>query len=172
MQTFLPYPSFTHSLACLDNKRLGKQRVEAKQILMALEFGPYQYRHSIEHPWISCIESAFLGLRELNPKCVRRTPWYNHPATKMWRGYEGVLAEYGYICCQTWIARGFKDTLMPWFEPRIPLTPVMSCSDPSWLSNNAFHLSHQSNLVRKDPVYYRQFFPYVPDNLPYVWPTP
>jgi len=32
MQTFLPYPSFVDCAACLDNKRLGKQRVEAKQI--------------------------------------------------------------------------------------------------------------------------------------------
>jgi len=36
MQTFLPYPSFQKSAACLDNKRLGKQRVEAKQILNIL----------------------------------------------------------------------------------------------------------------------------------------
>lgn len=39
MQTFLPYQSFTRSLACLDNRRLGKQRVEALQILNALEPG-------------------------------------------------------------------------------------------------------------------------------------
>lgn len=36
MQTFLPYKSFVKSAACLDMRRLGKQRVEAKQILMAL----------------------------------------------------------------------------------------------------------------------------------------
>ena len=39
MQTFLPYQSFTKSLYCLDNKRLGKQRVEAMQILNALRPG-------------------------------------------------------------------------------------------------------------------------------------
>ena len=33
MQTFLPYPDFQQSLAALDYKRLGKQRVEARQIL-------------------------------------------------------------------------------------------------------------------------------------------
>jgi len=36
MQTFLPLPSFTQSLRCLDRQRLGKQRVEALQILNAL----------------------------------------------------------------------------------------------------------------------------------------
>lgn len=39
MQTFLPYKSFIQSAKCLDNKRLGKQRVEAMQILNALETG-------------------------------------------------------------------------------------------------------------------------------------
>ena len=36
MQTFLPYASFQKSAACLDSKRLGKQRVEALQILNVL----------------------------------------------------------------------------------------------------------------------------------------
>lgn len=33
MQTFLPLPNFNESIKCLDDKRLGKQRVEAQQIL-------------------------------------------------------------------------------------------------------------------------------------------
>jgi hypothetical protein len=37
MQTFLPYPVFAASVGCLDRARLGKQRVEALQILNALE---------------------------------------------------------------------------------------------------------------------------------------
>jgi hypothetical protein len=36
VQTFLPYPDFTKTAKCLDYKRLGKQRVECKQILNAL----------------------------------------------------------------------------------------------------------------------------------------
>jgi hypothetical protein len=36
MQTFLPYASFAETARCLDNKRLGKQRVEVLQILNAL----------------------------------------------------------------------------------------------------------------------------------------
>lgn len=35
MQTFLPYPSFVQSAQALDRQRLGKQRVEARQILDA-----------------------------------------------------------------------------------------------------------------------------------------
>ena len=33
MQTFLPYPDFIKSASVLDYRRLGKQRVEARQIL-------------------------------------------------------------------------------------------------------------------------------------------
>lgn len=36
MQTFLPYPSFEFSLRCLDPKRLGKQRVEAYQVICVI----------------------------------------------------------------------------------------------------------------------------------------
>ena len=36
MQTFLPFADFKETAQCLDLKRLGKQRVEAMQILMVL----------------------------------------------------------------------------------------------------------------------------------------
>ena len=47
MQTFLPYPCFHESAACLDNKRLGKQRVEALTILKTLCGLSVGWRH---HP--------------------------------------------------------------------------------------------------------------------------
>lgn len=37
MQTFLPVPNFAASAALLDYRRLGKQRVEVKQLLNALK---------------------------------------------------------------------------------------------------------------------------------------
>lgn len=47
MQTFLPYSSFEKSASVLDNKRLGKQRVEAKQIYLALTKKNYGWKN---HP--------------------------------------------------------------------------------------------------------------------------
>ena len=47
MQVFLPYPSFEQSLRCLDYRRLGKQRVEASQILRTLTEGRKAWRN---HP--------------------------------------------------------------------------------------------------------------------------
>lgn len=47
MQTFLPYKSFAASAKCLDNRRLGKQRIEAWQIYQALTLPKYGWKH---HP--------------------------------------------------------------------------------------------------------------------------
>jgi len=44
MQTFLPYQNFTKSAQCLDRQRLGKQRVEAWQILQAITNPSYGWQ--------------------------------------------------------------------------------------------------------------------------------
>lgn len=55
MQTFLPYSDYEKSAQSLDYRRLGKQRIEAKQILLALSDPNYGWRH---HPavlmWKNC----------------------------------------------------------------------------------------------------------------------
>lgn len=132
MQTFLPYDDFARSVACLDWRRLGKQRVEAFQILKALTTPSYG--------------------------------WQRHPAVKMWRGYEDALGLYMNLCIEEWKRRGYKNTMTP-----VPLPSKVPI--PPWLGQRAFHESHQSNLVRKDPEYYRRIFPRVAADLPYVWPV-
>lgn len=61
MNTFLPYPDFKSCAECLDNKRLGKQRVEAWQIFLALTIPTYGWKH---HPavkmWANNIGSLLL----------------------------------------------------------------------------------------------------------------
>jgi hypothetical protein len=47
VQTFLPYPDFAQSAAVLDDVRLGKQRVEAYQIVRTLLGITHGWRH---HP--------------------------------------------------------------------------------------------------------------------------
>lgn len=140
MQTFLPYASFEHTADVLDYRRLGKQRVEAKQILQVLD-----------------------------PSYSKRG-WINHPAVKMWRGYEWALTEYGRIICSEWRRRGYKDSLLPWFEEMQNKHLNQRNQLPVWIDDN-FQLSHRSNLLRKQPDHYRVFWPTLPDNLPYVWPV-
>ena len=47
MQTFLPYASFEESARVLDSRRLGKQRVEALQIMKGLFIPDYPWK---KHP--------------------------------------------------------------------------------------------------------------------------
>lgn len=51
MQTFLPHVNFIESAECLDNKRLGKQRVEAWQIYQALTIGSRWKNHPAVLMW-------------------------------------------------------------------------------------------------------------------------
>lgn len=86
MQIFLPYKDFRESLNCLDNKRLGKQRVEAYQIISAIT----------------------------NRKKLDGTPykgWVNHPCTIMWKKYLNALREYHNLAISIWIERGFNNTM-------------------------------------------------------------
>lgn len=133
MQTFLPYVNFRKSARVLDRKRLGKQRVEAYQIL-------------------NVITGKSVG-------------WKNHPAVKMWVGYEEALRWYGDEVCREWIRRGYKDSLLEKFDFK------NNCSRlPPWLGNEKFHISHRSNLLRKFPDHYRKFWPKLTSELPYYWP--
>jgi hypothetical protein len=141
MQTFLPSPSYNESARLLDYKRLGKQRVETKQILLAL--------------------------------AKTSGGWVNHPATKMWRGHEVSLCQYGAAMCWEWQRRGYKDTLHDFFANALLQYEEdgRTFMPPRWLGDDSVHASHRSNLLRKDPDYYGQFKWEEPPDLPYVWPT-
>ncbi|MFI5506982.1 MSMEG_6728 family protein [Mycobacterium sp. NPDC051804] len=150
MQTFLPYPDFTTSACVLDVRRLGKQRVETIQVLRALTVPGYGWRH--------------------------------HPAAAMWAGYEEALVRYGLDICVEWCRTGKADTCAATLVSELTLTTgigsprsqddLAAAGDiPPWLGDNAFHLSHQSALLRKDPQHYRPYFQDVPDDLPYIWPA-
>ncbi len=81
MQTFLPYPNIEKSLRVLDSQRLGKQRVEAFQILNIL----------------------------LNRTTTKA--WRNHPAVKMWKGYTNALKLYLNLSINEWVFRGYKNNM-------------------------------------------------------------
>lgn len=138
MQTFLPTSNFAECARLLDNKRVWKQTVEGMQILNSLT-----------------------GISK---------GWQNHPAVKMWRGHEGCLLRYTLSMLDESITRGIKvsrqtqDKLYNFMN----LVSNDSYSSPVWLGNAELHRSHQSNLVRKNPTYYKFD---VPNDLEYVWPV-
>ncbi len=147
MQTFLPYKDFDKSAQVLDRQRLGKQRVEARQIL----------------------ETLLNKDNELTKNGKPRVGWKNHPAVLMWSGHEHHLCLYGMSICREWIERGYKDSQFQIFFEYLrnfSITP-----EPFWLGDEEFHLSHQSNLIRKMPEHYLSKFPGVANDLQYVWPV-
>ncbi|SBT63988.1 hypothetical protein GA0070622_0956 [Micromonospora sediminicola] len=149
MQTFLPYPDFLASARTLDQKRLGKQRVETIQVLRGLTRPDYG--------------------------------WRNHPAVKMWAGYEEALTRYGLDMCAVWCEPGRADTCAATLATDLATAcgiAVIRTQDelastgelPPWLGRDDLHRSHRSSLLRKDPAHYAPLFTDVSPDLEYVWP--
>ena len=95
VNTFLPFANFKKCAKVLDNKRLGKQRVEAKQI-------------------ISILTDA-----------TKTKGWRSHPAVLMWKGHAKALMCYYNEMIDEWILRGYQNNMpkynvkgpikLPWF---------------------------------------------------------
>jgi hypothetical protein len=87
MQVFLPYPDFKISLESLDNKRLGKQRVETYQLIAGLE-----------------------GRLTLTGKPYSKGR-VNHPISLMFRDNIPALKHYLNVSIDVWVARGKNNTM-------------------------------------------------------------
>lgn len=153
MQTFLPYPSFLASATALDDRRLGKQRVETFQILRALVFPTYGWKN---HP-------AVAMWRGFSPALVS----YGLTVCREWerRGYADAVA----------------GALLDFTGGTVPQPDALRAEGrlPPWLGDEAVHASHRSALLRKDSAYYGELFESVPNGpvpvaaeLPYEWPRP
>lgn len=92
-----------------------------------------------------------------------------HTAIKMWRGNEEFLIRYGMVVCSEWASRGNADnTLAKIMKFKSDFTG--ETVPPEWWEDEAFHKSHQSQLLRLQPSHYGEMFPETPDDLPIVWP--
>lgn len=98
--------------------------------------------------------------------------WRNHPAAKMWAGHRGSLVLYGLAICAEWVRRGYKDAVSADLQTMLKMLPTSEATLPRWVGNDAFHASHRSNLLRKDPEHYGRFGWREGPDLEYVWPTP
>jgi len=150
VQTFLPAPDFDESARVLDSRRLGKQRVEALQVLRALTREQYGWKH---HPavkmWAGCEEALAA---------------YALAMCREWRrrGYADTVDD---------TVR--RDAALAGIVEIRPQSAIAAAGDlPAWLGDDALHLSHRAALVRKEPFHYAELFPdVVDDQIPYVWPA-
>ena len=149
MQTFLPYADFESSVRALDQKRLGKQRVEVIQVVRALTVPGYGWAN---HP-------AALMWRGFEEALGR----YGFACCEAWTDLG-----FGDTCAAT-IATDLRTAGVHAVRTQDELAAVEAL--PPWLGDPELHRSHRSALVRKDPDFYSGRFPDAPDDLPYVWPV-
>jgi hypothetical protein len=149
MQTFLPYADFDRSARVLDVKRLGKQRVEAIQVVRAVTWSGYGWAH---HP-------AALMWRGYEEALGR----YGLTCCEVW-----TELGFGDTCAAT-IATDLRAAGVDTIRTQAELAAAGAL--PPWLGDEAVHRSHRSALVRKDPERYGPLFPDTPGDLPYRWPV-
>jgi hypothetical protein len=133
MQTFLPFKSFYHTAQALDNKRLNKQILECYQILNVL---------SNDDP---------------------HAGWRNHPAVKMWRGFEMGLYQYAMVMIEEANIRGIKteNNLRNLENLNERAYKDWGYGMPLWMDDKKVMArvttTHKANLYRKDPEFYFEF---------------
>jgi len=150
VQTFLPYPDFAESAAVLDPRRLGKQRVEALQVLRALTREKYGWkRHPAVRMWEGYVEGVAAYGRAV---CLE---WTTRGGADTVADTIGVdLAAAG---------------LPPIPRPQQELRRLDQL--PAWIGDERVHSSHRASLVRKDPDFYGVLFPEADPEMPYYWPV-
>lgn len=143
MQTFLPYLDFKKCAQVLDRQRLGKQRVEARQIL------------------------NILSGKDKN------SGWKNHPNVKRWKGFEPTLRYYLFCMMEEWAKRGYRNiktkvnhsffdpsinfmqTELKWFDGEYKGNKYRIILPP-WLTTQLVR-KHRESLMKKKPDYYYKF---------------
>lgn len=144
MQTFLPFPDFRQSAAVLDRARLGKQRVEALQVLRALVIPEYGWQsHPAVQMWMGYVPAMTM---------------YGLAMVDEW------TARSGEDTTREKIMEFAPQAAHPAYAAKIPMPP--------WLGNPELHLSHRSKLIAKDPQFYTPLFPGTEPDLEYFWPEP
>jgi hypothetical protein len=100
--------------------------------------------------------------------------WVNHPATRMWRGYEHALLAYQAYTVAEWKRRGYKDTCwdktVAVYDEHFRQHETVTL--PHWWGDDRVHDSHKSALVYKDPSWYNSIYPNSPAVYDYYWPVP
>jgi len=145
MQSFLPYQNFEKTAQCLDRLRLGKQRVEAWQILQAITNPKYGWQNHPAvkmwqgHPRLLCL----YGLDICN-EWIKR----GYKDTMAGRFF-GQLSKYDDL----WLDGKYSEEL------------------PIWWNNEDFYSSHRSALLYKNFDWYSQFGWKEEPKLDYVWPV-
>jgi len=177
VNTFITTYPLEEAIVDIDTRRLGKQRVEAQQILTAIlnahaiaklyDFGECPKGKTPEddikrEEWYKSVYTRYKTKDKIyrsettedysllkTEKCSKivSSGFAMHPMTVMWVGYEDGLRYYINLCILEWIRRGYKNNMK--------LHVILLESDeelnlPWWIKCKAFHNSNCSALLRKE----------------------
>jgi hypothetical protein len=148
MMTFRPYKSHVQSARVLDDRRLGKQRVEAMQIMQAA------------FSWMTNEHGGKVG-------------WSHHPVVMMWAGQENPyidhacgkihlrdLINYHYHMANQWQARGFahnhQHRIIPYLLALRGSEELFADHPLPW--DKEQETAHKRILLKKDPEWYGQYW--------------
>ena len=107
--------------------------------------------------------------------------WKNHPAVKMWAGYEGWLYVYVTAHIDEVGRRGFKNTTRPLIDQLMNMYFLEWQQDtpPGWLYDDRVKITHRGRLYEKNPEHYSMYRPESEifqkfvccQNCSYFWPS-
>ena len=198
VNTFLVDSDFTRSAQHLDRQRLGKQRVEAMQILRLIE-DLYRLRRLLDvgdpdsypnlQAYILALVRHYRSLGfiwSVHGRLLLRYPsthsgpmvgrpiklgFVYHPAVRMWYHHPEALKLYINAHIDEWVRRGYTNNMTRYcVDPNV--------DRPSWTTDPVFHLNHRGSLitkerVRNEPLWYQQMPAFVsaPVFIDYIWPV-
>lgn len=134
MQVFRPYVDWWMSARVLDDKRLGKQRVEAKQVMMVI-------------------------LRKMGLIRDGRRGWLNHPIVIMYynggRPYFRDLIGYFNACVEEWRRRGMASSISLSNIEHLISSVASAEGHPL---THAHEVEYRRVLILKSPEHYLRAF--------------
>lgn len=179
MQTFLPYESFYKSSEVLDKKRCWKQVVETKQTLNLLNHISKKEFYKLNIKKLK--KEGLLDMFKDFPMYSKQPGTYyrliahiNHPAVKMWIGYEELLKHYFNVFLSYCLNVHKINTKMEFIPCRysnyitdandnahkymLESFYISQNDKPFWLANENFHRAMRARLIKKDEVFYLSKF--------------
>lgn len=134
MQVFRPYVDWWRSARVLDDRRLGKQRVEAKQVMMTI-------------------------LRKMGLVNDGRRGWLNHPVVLMYYNdgspYFRDLVGYFNACVEEWTRRGMRSSIS--LSDITHLIEEIRSAEGNPLTR-IHELEYRRVLILKEPKHYLRAF--------------
>lgn len=128
VNTFVTSSSVTECAQNLDYRRLGKQRLEAWEMINILE-----------------------------GKKTASNGYASHPAVAMWKGHVTGLKIYFNAVVDEWVARGYNNTMSKYVIDSKDTKHADELM-PWWFSCPVFHLAHKCALLLKEPKHYSPLF--------------